>query len=84
MEFFLGEYSDSDHCNRVEFCCKYGVDIDDGLIQLVLTSDSVTPITAISLVENLVERCNVSSVAKVVDFSSDTVMGMYKLAEFKP
>ena len=50
----------------------------------MLTSDSVTPITAISLVENLVERCNVSSVAKVVDFSSDTVMGMYKLAEFKP
>ncbi|KAL7500440.1 hypothetical protein ACHAWT_008914, partial [Skeletonema menzelii] len=84
MEFFLGKYSDGDHCNRVEFCCNYGADIDDELIQLVLTSDSVTPITAISLIENLVERCNVSSPAKVVDFSSSTVMNMYKLAEYIP
>ena len=50
----------------------------------MLTSDSVTPITAISLIENLVERCNVSSPAKVVDFSSSTVMNMYKLAEYIP
>ena len=34
MEFFLGEYS-GDHCNRVEFCCKYGADIDDGLVSSV-------------------------------------------------
>ena len=32
MEFFLGKYSDGDHCNRVEFCCNYGADIDDELV----------------------------------------------------
>ncbi len=50
----------------------------------MLTSDCVTPTTAISLIENLIERCNDSSTAMVVDFSSDTVMSMYKLAEYKP
>ncbi len=50
----------------------------------MLTSDCVTPTTAISLIENLIERCNDSSTAMVVDFSSDTVMRMYKLAEYKP
>ena len=53
-------------------------------IQLVLTSGCVTPTTAITLIENLIERCNVSSTAMVVDFSSDTVMSIYKLAEYKP
>lgn len=36
MEFFLGKYSDGDHCNRVEFCCKYGVDIDDELVSYMV------------------------------------------------
>ena len=51
---------------------------------MVLTSDSITSITAISLIENLVERCNVSSTTMIVDCSSETVMGMYTLAEYKP
>lgn len=32
MEFFLGKYSDQGHCNRVEFACKFGVDIDEELV----------------------------------------------------
>jgi len=110
LEFLLGDCLDSDHINRIQFCCTYGVDIDDELVssclrsvqlpanaicsspipdfifqvQLLLTSDSVTPITAISIIENLVERCNVTSTAKIVDFNSDTVLDMYELAEYKP
>ena len=50
----------------------------------MLTSDTITPTTAISLIENLVERCNVDSTAKVIDLSSNTVMDMYRLAEYRP
>ena len=50
----------------------------------MINSESVTSITAISIVEILVERCKVSSTAKVVDCRVDTLMNMYKLAEFKP
>ena len=53
-------------------------------IQLVIYSESVTPITAISIVEILLERCKESSTAKVVNCRGDTLMNMYKLAEFKP
>ena len=32
MNFLLGESSDLGYNNSVEFCCKYGVDIDDELV----------------------------------------------------
>ncbi len=35
MEFFLGKYSDQDHCNRVELNCKFGVDVDEELVSFI-------------------------------------------------
>ena len=35
MESFLGKYSDQDHCNRVEFACKFGVDVDEELVSSI-------------------------------------------------
>ena len=37
MKLLLGECLDGDHYNRVEFCCKYGVDIDDELVSSYLS-----------------------------------------------
>ena len=36
MKYLVGEYSDSEHCKRVDYCCKYGVDIDDELVSYLL------------------------------------------------
>eukprot|EP00581_Thalassiosira_minuscula_P003929 CAMPEP_0183747604 /NCGR_PEP_ID=MMETSP0737-20130205/67347_1 /TAXON_ID=385413 /ORGANISM="Thalassiosira miniscula, Strain CCMP1093" /LENGTH=2129 /DNA_ID=CAMNT_0025983317 /DNA_START=37 /DNA_END=6424 /DNA_ORIENTATION=+ len=67
----------------VNMVLMYGVDVDDEMMQIILSSSNVTPNTALSVIENLLLRCGSSSPA-TVNCNMDTVWNMYKLAEYKP
>ena len=69
-----------DKFQRLGFCCRYGVDIDDEMLQIILSSANFTPNTALSVIENLIIRCGRNDVAKI-SCNVDTVWRMWKLAE---
>ena len=78
-----GEEMEEDQRQRIAFCCRYGVDVDDEMLQRILSSPNVTPNTALSIVENLLLRCGGDS-AGTVNCRAATVWQMYELAEYSP
>lgn len=76
-----GEEMDSDRFQRINFCCQYGVDIDDKMFHIILSSPNVTPSTALSVIENLLLGCGSNC---GIDCKVDTVWEIYKLAEYIP
>ena len=77
------EEMENNRFQRITFCCQYGVDIDDDMLKIIISSPNITPHTAISVIENLLLRCGSNSTAKV-DCAYDTVKEMYKLTEYVP
>ena len=91
MKFFVSplaasacEDLDTEEFQQIRFCCQYGVDVDDDMLQIILRSPNITPNTAISIIENLVIRCSSNSAAEIISCSSDTIWEMYRLSEFIP
>ncbi|KAL7535980.1 hypothetical protein ACHAXR_006845, partial [Thalassiosira sp. AJA248-18] len=78
-----GEEMHNDRFHRFDFCCQYGVDVDDEMLQIILSSADFTQNTALSIIETLVGRCGSTSAAKICCKVS-TVWKMYSLAEYSP
>ena len=68
---------------RIDFCCCFGINIDDEMLRIVLSSNSLTSGTALSIIENLILRCGGSSTAEI-RCNAKTVWDMYRLAEYSP
>ena len=75
---------DYDRLQRINFCCCYGVDVDDPMIRIVLSSPNVTQITALEMIENLLVRCGSGHASGSIDCNVNTVWEIYKLAEYVP
>eukprot|EP00571_Detonula_confervacea_P003451 CAMPEP_0172329500 /NCGR_PEP_ID=MMETSP1058-20130122/60916_1 /TAXON_ID=83371 /ORGANISM="Detonula confervacea, Strain CCMP 353" /LENGTH=2101 /DNA_ID=CAMNT_0013046679 /DNA_START=37 /DNA_END=6342 /DNA_ORIENTATION=- len=85
METFAmsGEGMEYDRFQRINFCCIYGVDVDDKVLQMIISSPHITPNTALSVIENLLLRCGSKCAAKV-SCNVTTVSSLYQLAEYVP
>ena len=78
-----GDELDKGRFQRIMFCCQYGADIDDEMLQMILSSSDLTPNTALSVIESLLLRCRNGCAAKI-SCTVNTIWDMYRLAEYKP
>lgn len=74
---------DQDRSKHVMFCCQYGADVDNEMMQIILSSPNMTPNTAVSLIESLIARCS-DNKDSVITCDVDTAWKMYSLAEYTP
>lgn len=82
LKAFVGHEFDTEEYECHHVCCKYPHIIDDGMLEIVLESSSITHSTAVALVETLVLGCRTNVVD--IPVSSRVLWRLYDLTEYVP
>ncbi|GAX12642.1 hypothetical protein FisN_13Lh110 [Fistulifera solaris] len=75
--------------DAVRLCCKYGADVNDDLIWIVLEAsredeEGLEPQMSLQIIENLLRSCSKDREGKVRVNDPSLVWEMYNLAQYKP
>lgn len=84
-----GDASHNDEMHRIKHCYRYGADLDDKMLSIILASASstecgISSTLALSLIEHLFECCKKGRNADLKVTDPNLVWGMYKLVEYHP
>jgi len=72
---------------RITLCSSYGTDVDDDIMDMILQSvalpkGGITPLTALSLIEDIFYKCRIEQASKLLVTDSEIVWKLYSLAEY--